>query len=80
MQDEPEAINTAFISKFRDGRGMSRSDRLNKWNSVAKGLVDTTYKERIPELEQRAKEVHEQEVKEWALELGSVEEAEDVHL
>ena len=73
-------VNAAFISKYRDGKGMSNAERLNKRNEVAKLLVTTTFKEKASELERRAKEAHEQDLKEWGLELGGVEEAEDVAL
>lgn len=80
MHEEPMVVNAAFVSKYGDGRALECVDRLNKWNQVAKQLVTGTYKDRVPKLEQRAKEDHERELKEWSLELDQIQEAEDVGL
>jgi hypothetical protein len=80
MHEEPMVVNAAFVSKYGEGRGMSHPERLNRRNEVAKQLVASTYKEKVPELERRAKDAHERELKEWGCELDQIEEAEDVSL
>ena len=80
MYEKPQIINDAFHALYQEAGPMSRTDRLNKQNEVAKWLVSTTYKDMEAELEQHAKETHEQDLKEWALELKEIEEAEDVDL
>lgn len=57
---------------------MDRTERLNKWNEVAKRLVTTTYKNQTAELERRAKETNKRDLEEWGLELAGIERAEDV--
>lgn len=73
-------MNAAFVSQYGEGGGMDRLERLNKRNEVAKRLVATSYKHLVADLEKRAQETHEQELKEWKLELDGIEEAEDVQL
>lgn len=80
MHESPGIVNAAFVSLYGEGKGMDRMDRMNKRNEVAKRLVTGQYKEMVPKLEQRAKETHERELKEWKLELGDVAEADDIHL
>ena len=53
---------------------------MNFRNELAKTLVNTTYKHLLDDLEERAKETHERELKEWGLGLGDIGEAEDVQL
>lgn len=78
MHESPEIVNTTFVSMYGDGKGMTRSEKLTKWNEAAKKLAATTYKGQIA-LEQRAKEAHAEEVKVWSVELEGIEEAKDVH-
>ena len=73
-------INAAFVSQHGEAKEMDRAERLNKRNEVARRLLTNEYKDAISELERRAKETHEQQVKEWKVELDEIEEAEDVHL
>ena len=80
MHEKPQIVDDAFHALYGEAGPMSRADRLNKRNEVAKRLVSTTYKDMEAELEQRAKETLERESKEWALELDEIEEAEDVTL
>ena len=79
MLEEPSIVNAAFVSQYGEGRTLSRVDRLNKRNEVAKKLVTSTYKHLVAGLEARAKATHKNEVKEWSLELDNVEQAEDVN-
>ena len=79
MFEDPKAVNDAFFAHYGDGAGMSRVERLNKRYDLAKELLSTTLLYRVPDLEKRAKENHERELREWKVELESVEEAEDVH-
>ena len=80
MLEEPSIVNAAFVSKYGEGRGMERIERVNKRNELAKSLVTTTYKHLVVGLEARAKATHEREMKEWAIELDDIEQAEDVTL
>jgi hypothetical protein len=80
MHEKPEVIDESFMEEYGEGKGMSRTERMNKRNEIAKQLITTTYKAMTTELEQCAKENHEQEVKEQSLGLEMIEEAEDVHL
>ena len=80
MHEQPTVVDEMFVMLYGDGKGMTRTERLNNRNGVAKQLVATTYQKMIPELEQRAKATHERDLKEWNLEFDHVEEAEDVHL
>ena len=59
---------------------MGKTERLNKMNEIARELTTTEYAERVPELQERAKETHERELKAWALDLDQIGEAEDVSL
>jgi hypothetical protein len=80
MHEEPMVVNASFVSKYGEGRGLDRGEQLNRRNEVARRLIATTYKDKVPELEERAKEFHERELKEWGLGLEAIEEAEDVTL
>ena len=80
MHEDPSIVNAAFVSKYGEGRGMEPIERLNKRNKLATHLINTTYKHLAAGLEARAKKTHEGELKEWALKLERVEQAEDVHL
>ena len=80
MHEEPTVIKTAFETAYGEGIGMKKIERLNKLNETARELTTTRYAEMVPELERRAKEAHEQEKKEWELDLDKIEEAEDVSL
>ena len=80
MHENPEVIDESFMGEYGEGKGMSRTARMNARNEIAKQLVTTTYKGMTTELEQRTKENYEQEVKELSLGLEMIEEAEDVHL
>ena len=79
MHEEPEILNSAFRSAYGEGK-MDRAERLNKWNELAKSLVTTDYKHLVADLQSRAKEAHELELREWGLGLADVGEAENVHL
>ena len=80
MHEEPSIVNAAFVSKYGEGRGMERMEKMNKRNELAKHLVNSSHKHLIAGLEARAKKAHERELKEWKLELEAIEKAEDVHL
>ena len=80
MHEEPATINAAFLSQYSEGRGMDRLEQLHRWNKLARQLVATTCKDKVPGLERRAKEVHEREQKEWGLELQDIGQAEDIQL
>lgn len=80
MHEEPKIVNAAFVSQHGEGKGMQRAERLQKWNELAKRLVTTTYKHLATDLEKRAKEDHERELREWGLDLEEIGQAEDVHL
>lgn len=80
MHEEPKLVGAAFVSKYGEGRGMTRAERLNKWNEIARQLVNTTYKHTVKDLEKRAKDAHERDQKEWSLELEEIGQAEDVQL
>lgn len=80
MHENPKAVDAAFVSQYGKGEDMERVEKLIKRNEVAKTLVETTYKNLIPELEGRAKETHELELKEWNMGFAEIEEAEDVKL
>ena len=80
MHEEPKVVNAAFISLYGGENGVDRAARLNKWNEVAKRLVTTTYKHLAVDLEKRAREAHERELKEWGLGLEEIGQAEDIHL
>lgn len=80
MNEEPDVIKAAFKATYGDRTDMNKIERLNKLNEIARELTTTEYAEMVPELEQRAKEVHARELKEWELDLDKVEEAEDVSL
>lgn len=78
MHEEAEIIDKAFVSEY--GEEVDRAERLNKRNDLAKQLLNTTYKHTIPELEQRAREANDRDIKEWGLELEEIGQAEDVQL
>src|ERR1700753_1824658 len=78
MFEDPKAVNEAFFAQYGDGKSLTRAERMNKRNEIAKTLVKTTWSEQAPGLEKRAKETHERELREWNLELDHVEEAEEV--
>jgi len=78
MHERPEIIDGTFVLLYGDGKGMEPTDRMNKRYDIAKGLVATTYKGMVAELQQRAKETHERELGEWGLELEGIEEADNV--
>ena len=80
MNENPEIVDDAFKEQFGEGKDMSRPERMNKRNEIVKQLVTTTYEGMTAELEQRAKETQEQELKERSLGLEGIEEAEDVDL
>ena len=80
MHEEPKAVDEVFAKLHGDGKGMSRMERMNKRNALARQLIDTTYEDMVPELERWAKENHEQELNKWKLEFDHIEAAEDVHL
>ena len=80
IHEKPAVINAAFAAKYGENADMSPIERVNRRNEVARHLTSTTYAAMAPELEQRAKEAHEQELKEWGLGLDEIGEAEDVHL
>ena len=80
MYKKPQIIDNAFHALYQEAGPMSCADQLNKQNEVAKWLVSTTYKDMEAELKQHTKETHEWDLKEWALELEEIEEAEDVDL
>ena len=80
MNEEPDVVKAAFKATYGDRTDMNKIERLNKLNEIARELTTTEYAEMVPELEQRAKEVHARELKEWELDLDKVEEAEDVSL
>lgn len=80
MLEEPNVVNAAFVSLHGEARGMDRLERLNKRNEVARRLINSSYKHLAADLEKRAKENHERELKEWGLGLEGIGEAEDVQL
>ena len=80
MHEKPAVIKAAFEANYKDGEGLSPSERLNKRNEVARHLVATTYKDIVPELERRAKEAHEQDLKTWGLDLDGIGEAQDIDM
>ena len=80
MHEQPTVINAAFAAKYGEGMDMNPIERVNKRNEIARQLTATTYANMAPELERRAKETQERELKEWGLGLDGIEEAEDVHL
>ena len=80
MHEYPVLINAAFKMKYGEGTGMNPIERVNKRNDIARELITTTHTAIVPDLEQRAKETHEQELKEWGLDLDKIGEAKDVHL
>lgn len=79
MFEDPKVVNDAFYSRYGLGEGMSRAERLNKRNDIAKELISGTLLDRAEGLEKRAKEHHEREVREWSLDLDTIEEAKDIH-
>ena len=80
MHEQPAVIKAAFKTTYGEGTDMSKIERLNKLNEIARELTTTSYAEMVPELELRAKETHGREVKEWELDLDKIEEAENVTL
>ena len=80
MHEEPDIVTAAFDSLYGKVQGMERAERMNKRNEVAKQLVTTSHKHLVADLEIRAKENHQRDLKEWGLGLAEVGEAEDVHL
>lgn len=81
MHEEPTVIKAAFEDTYgEEGKEMGKTERLNKMNEIARELTTTEYAERVPELQERAKETHERELKAWALDLDQIGEAEDVSL
>ena len=73
-------MGEAFTLKYGDGKAMDQAERLNKWNDVAKELIDTTWKDSKGALQDRAREANNCELKEWELGLKEIGQAEDVHL
>ena len=80
MHEEPAIVNVAFIVRYGEGGGMDQVKRMNKRNKVAKKLVASSYNHLVADLEERAKETHQRDLKEWKLELDDIEEAEDVQM
>lgn len=77
--EKANTVNNAFNKLYGDAVTMPRGERMNKRNEVAKSLVQAESEADIKALKQRAKQEHERALKEWELELDSIEEAEDVH-
>jgi len=78
MLENPETVNAAFVELYGEATGMTRMQKMNCRNELASTLVKTTYVHLVTELTERAKETHEQELKEWGLELDDISEAEDI--
>ena len=80
MHKEPAIVNAAFIARYGEGGGMDQVEWMNKQNEVAKKLIASSYNHLVVDLEERAKETHQRDLKEWKLELDDIEEAEDVQM
>ena len=78
--ENPEVVDTAFAQHHGKGEDLTRTQKMNCRNDLAKSLVNTTYKHLIDDLATRAKETHKQELMEWGLGLGDIGEAEDIQL
>lgn len=79
MFEDPKAVDDAFHVVYGIGEGMTPATRMNKRNEIAKDLVFGPLSDRAEDLQKRAKEIHERELREWGLELDSIEEATDIH-
>lgn len=78
MLENPTVVDTAFAKLYGDAKDLTRVQKMNHRNEVARDLVNTTYAHLVEELAERAKETHEQELKEWGLGLDDIGEAEDI--
>ena len=78
--EHPEVINAAFAEAYGEGEGLSGTQKMNYRYELAKTLVQTSHSHLVEGLKDRAKEAHEQELKEWSLGLGDIGEAEDIQV
>lgn len=77
MFENPKAINDVFFAQYGEGASLSRAERMNIRNDIARRLVKAS-PEQAQELERSAKANHERELREWNVELDNIDEAEDV--
>jgi hypothetical protein len=71
-------VDAAFVSKYGEGRGMDGAERMNKRQDLAKRILYGEHKNQIPALENRAREDHKQEIKQWSMLLDDITQASDV--
>ena len=79
MLEEPSIVETEFTIKYKDGRGLDGTERMNKRYDIAKQLLYNRYKHRIVNLEANARDSHKRELEQWSLTLDSIELAPDVN-
>lgn len=75
--ENPGIIDSTF-AKAHSGEDLTRTEKMNYRNELARTLVETTYKHLAGDLERRAKETNEQELREWTFALDEIGEAEDI--
>lgn len=80
MLENPELIDAAFISKHGEARGMDGAERMNKRFGFAKQILNGERQNEIPDLKQRARDLHEQELRQWSLALEDIDLAPDVDM
>jgi len=78
MQDYPQELNAAFVSRHGDGKNLSSSERLNLRAQLAKSMVSGQFSHLVKDLEQKAAKQHEKDMKEWDLILEDISEASDI--
>jgi hypothetical protein len=78
MRDYPTKVKKAFAAQYGNGNNLSKADRLNFQNSVAKKLLYEENTDLIDELQARAKAQHTAGENEWNMILEDISAAEDV--
>jgi hypothetical protein len=80
MHENPAVVDAALAELCTETTGLTRVEKMNRRNELARTLVKTTHAHLAQGLAERAKATHELELKEWGLRLDDISEAEDVQL
>lgn len=78
MFENPEVVDSALVRLFGNLKDLPTHQWLNKRNEVTRILIETDFKDQAHELDAWAKMNHKRGLEEWGLELGTIDEAEDV--
>jgi hypothetical protein len=78
MRDYPAKVKKAFAAQYGNGNNLSKADRLNFQNSVAKKLLYEENTDLIDELQAKAKAQHTAGKNEWNMILEDISAAENV--